>query len=145
MALSVDFSITVTLCPKLNRMDITKQYDYSAYEVEQTLKRIDYVDSLTLVAEITKNCNLHFHGIIKFNIEKHKHIIYKFKNDLKEYNFLIGFIDIKQITDFPGWKEYISKDLQTTKEVIGRRPVLIDDFNCFTTEQMCEYGTMFIG
>jgi hypothetical protein len=81
-----------------------------------------------LIAEITKyNANIHYHGLIQFLVKSVDHII-DFHN-LFRNSKLFGFKNIKQIEDEDGWITYISKDLEHTKKVLCRPPIVIDDFD----------------
>lgn len=140
MARSVDYTFTITLQPKLYKQEPEQQYDLTYNHVRQTLVKI--AREFTLVSELTKNYNIHFHGIINFtSVPKtdYRKLFYKvFRNDT-----LVGFVNIKQMTDYPGWKEYISKDIKTFTESVNRRPIIWDDYEVFSSDQRFNFGCQF--
>lgn len=131
MAQSVDYSFSMTLKPKLYCLDATEQYDKIYDYVTQKLKSFGKV---SCIVECTKSYNIHLHGIVTFDMKPAKCIklFQKLFIDSFRDDKCIGFIVIKQITDFAGWLEYISKDLEVTKDLIHRPPILIDQYELFT-------------
>lgn len=138
MATSVRYSLTVTLKPLQYKEFAEKQYDNTCMYLINKLTMLNC--QYTLVAEMTKACNIHYHGTIEFlkchkNQHHRKYLIDHFRNDK-----MIGYVCMKQITDEPGWIEYIKKDIVGTTEVLNRRPILKDDFDYFDMDEIASYG-----
>lgn len=131
---SADYSFTITLKPRIFRLNAEDQYDECYKHVLLRLKQI--TTKCTLVAELTKNCNIHFHGICAFQryatynyIKRfHDHFRCRCKNKFT-CKCMIGFVNIKLTMNYPGWVDYISKSLKETYDSLSRRPIIIDDYN----------------
>lgn len=137
---SIDFAFTVTLKPNLYCDEPHQQYDKTYSQLIQILKSKG--SFVTCVAELTKSYNLHMHGIIKFdmkNVEhKSRNLMLRFTNLFRKHK-LFGFVNIRQIDDFPKWKEYISKDIHETRSLLNRPPILIDNYEIFDNMNGIEY------
>lgn len=121
-------AFTLTLKPKVFSKKAKDQLSYALYDINESLRDHKY----TLVYELTKACNIHFHGIISFNTAKMKGKnarMYWF--DLWRKSDRIGFTDLKSETDEQGWEDYILKSVEETREMLPvfLEPVLRDDFN----------------
>lgn len=126
---SVKYSFTLTLRPKLYDSTLDVQYDVTSTELVNRLKCLP--SRVTVIAEITKyNCNIHYHGMIQFLIRSKDHIV-DFHNLFRKSK-IFGFKNIKQVDDERGWLEYISKELKRTKDIVGRPPILIDEFHTYS-------------
>lgn len=82
--------------------------------------------------------DVHYHGVINFKMDKH-HCEVRFRNAFRNHP-LFGFVNLKVITDEPGWIDYLRKDLSKTAQIIFGRPILIDEFNCFRTGEFDQFG-----
>lgn len=112
-----------------------KQYDDTWKHIVCHLQLIS--SKFTLVAELTKCYNLHFHGMI-YLTKGPKEFYSLFRNDIQ-----VGFVNIKQTTNDKGWIEYISKEFTKTKNAIQRRPIIRDYYDMFDEEQSMNFGTQF--
>lgn len=137
---SFNYAFTITLKPNLYRYPLEKQYDETYLYVSEKLLTI--AQQLTMVAEVTKAGNLHFHGVICFTLSKHKHIKSNNKNfiDLFRNDHIVGFTNLKQIDNEQGWIEYMSKELESFLQVNNRRPIIQDQFECFSESQHAQYA-----
>lgn len=138
------YAFTVTLKPSQFNKNAEDQYDDCIKDIESKLTSV--CAHVTVVAELTKNCNIHFHGIADFDLN-HPNLIKKFHDHfrcrcLNKYKCKckFGFVNIKQMDNENGWVEYIRKDLKTTYEAIARRPIIKDDFNIFPLSIFELYG-----
>lgn len=141
MAVSIDYAFTVTLQPKLFKQEPEHQYDLTYNHVRQMIGKISR--KFTLVSELTKSYNIHYHGIISFTITPElkdcRKLFYKtFRNDI-----FVGFVNIKQIDNYPKWSEYISKDITQQTVSINRRPIIWDDYEIFSSDQRFNFGCQF--
>lgn len=128
-----NFSFTVTLKPCMYRYEPEEQYDRTYKDLVILCRLMS--NNFTIVAEVTKNCNLHYHGIIELHHKKKWYSTFR-KSDI------FGFTTCREQYD-DKWNEYISKSLKETYETILRRPIIKDSYNIFTNEQKIEYGTEF--
>lgn len=126
---SVDYSFTVTLKPIVCTAPPEYQYDRTYLEIIKRLRCLNC--KITCVAELTKNYDIHYHGIISFNVLS-KSYEKDFK-DLFRSSRIFGYNYIKQIDDMPGWSQYIGKDLNSFRDIMNRPPILIDEYNIFET------------
>lgn len=114
-------AITLTIQPKHYRENIDKQYDL----VKNELLMAPFY--LSLVTEITKNGNLHFHGLVKeFIIANRKRGTFRqFIHNFFRKSKVIGFVNLTEVTDQRGWYEYCFKDYNKTKEDLDFAPIVI--------------------
>lgn len=132
MPASVEYAFTVTLLPKIYTHPAEKQYDLTYIEIMRILE--GQSQAYTLIAELTKGANIHYHGIIKYLDFKAKTNLTKQFIDAFRNSKLFGHINIKQVTDLKGWVDYLQKDIDSTRESINRPPILNDYFNEITSK-----------
>lgn len=139
MAESVRFAITVTLRPALYRYTSVEQYDMTSDELVKHL--LSECIKVSLIAEHTKNFNIHYHGIVTMrhiiNGSCQKRLVDSFR---KSKHF--GFVCIKQIEDEEGWIDYMSKELLETSSLLGRMPILIDNFDNILDKNSLDYNRL---
>jgi len=130
------YSFTVTLKPKCFLKPAEDQYDMSVKVLCQLLQT--KVNCYTLVAELTKNANVHYHGIVNFKMGIRN--INKYFQDMFRAHPVLGFVNIKVMDNEPGWVDYIKKDIKVTYESVGRRPIVHDGFDSFPEGMFEAYG-----
>lgn len=137
---SVQYAITLTCGYRLLKKPSFDQLSALEWIFENNYHNhpFDSKTKLTLVAELTKNQDVHLHGFVSVDrnrIPKSYRFNYirYFKDKLKN-NPDIGFSVIKTVDNYPKWKEYISKDIKTTFLTMGRTPIIRDDFGMFHTD-----------
>lgn len=131
-----DYSFTVTLKPAMYKMDIDAQYDATCNELHLALRQIS--TKFTMLAELTKNMNIHYHGVIRMGKSK-RNFVNLFRNHKK-----FGFINIRVITNgLEGWSAYLKKDLENTYFETNRRPIIIDNYEIFTLDEKIQYGCTY--
>lgn len=113
-------AITITIRPSHYKDDLDTQYTKSKIE----LAACPFL--ISLVCEVTKSCNLHFHGIIKCDPPKRGTVKQSIHNYFRKCKYL-GFIYLKEITDLPKWYEYIFKEYDQTKQELYFAPQIIID------------------
>lgn len=135
--ISVEYAFTITLRPKMFIHEPEKQYDETYTRIEHLLRSLCIC--FTLVAEMTKSYNIHYHGICNFLLTYKKDCMKEFhkcfRNDMQ-----VGFVNIRQITNMSNWTEYLMKDLAKTTNSLNRRPIIKDDFNVFSTDDYANFG-----
>lgn len=141
MMLSTRYSATITLLPRLYKLNATVQYDKTLEALY--LHLVTYFNCrFSAVAELTKNFNVHYHLTIEFiykdltkiNVRK------KFVDSFRKSD-LFGFVDIRQIDDEPKWGQYISKSFKDFYKDTDRRPIIKDDLDYWDPELYASYGT----
>lgn len=142
--ISQRYAFTVTLNPRMFRDNAEVQYDNVAEIANVKVSSI--ANKYTMVCELTKNCNIHFHGICDFqlgpvNLIKRFYDYFRCKcKNRYQCKCTLGFVNIKVIEDENGWIEYIKKDLKTTYDSICRSPIIHDGLNVFETGLFELYG-----
>lgn len=119
------YFFTITLKPVMYHHDVDKQHDETINEILLNLtmlcnKSCDY----TIVCELTKAFNIHYHGIIDLTNSTKRKFINIFRNSSKT-----GFVNISLINDLSKTVEYIAKSIPQTHIDVGRRPIIKDDLN----------------
>lgn len=125
------YAITITLRPKCYGVTIHDQY-YLAKEAMSA-----FPGKLSLVTEITKSYNIHFHGYVELNKlpvkGSQKAAIYDYFRKSK----VIGFIRVEELFDETKWLTYCIKDKENTQKELYFAPVIIrDDDNHFNNIQI---------
>lgn len=137
MPLSVKYAFTLTLQPKLYKYKPEEQYDLTYMHVTTLLKAL--ISTVDVIAELTVNCNLHYHGVIQFkSFKKSQNLELLFRNTFRADKY-IGFVNIRQLTDEEGWLEYITKDISHTRNSINRPPVLLNEFEDIRAPEPLEF------
>lgn len=116
------YAFTLTLKPKFFVSTAEKQYDETINIVKHELNRLG---NYTVIAEFTKNYNVHYHGIISFPLMGKKNLMKLFSDHFRNHK-QIGFVNIKPLTDEKGWIEYICKGLKETRDTLKCEPVIYD-------------------
>lgn len=137
---SVDYSLTITLRPKCYTKEPEQQFDDTYEHVRRKLYSL--TEHFTLVAEVTKSFNVHYHAILKFEIDNSKPSVTYLKEIYKCFrnDDLVGFIKCEQTLGRVSWISYLKKDLFHTYNSINRRPIIYDDYDIFTETDRANYG-----
>lgn len=119
------YEITLTLRPQMYRYDSKEQYVMCKPLLDKVFKRSDPKASykVSLVAELTSEDNIHFHGIIDLTDFGHRH---RLINNLRQFHTIFGRKSISQLVDYSKWVEYINKDKSKTRKLLGC-PIVYDD------------------
>lgn len=131
-----EYAFTVTLRPIMFKTVAEVQFDNSYNDVCDILDK--YKIKYTLVAELTKSFNIHYHGVCSFPINLSNNVMKWFHDKFRNLKKL-GFVNIKVMED-RGWIEYIFKNLKETKEGINRRPIIKDMFEYADVDLKAEYA-----
>lgn len=132
MATSFRYAFTLTLKPTMYKYTSEEQYDKTYLNAFKHVK--SRAMQVTMVAEHTKAFNIHYHGIVTFPIRADrptKNLRKVFVDSFRNHPF-IGFVNIKEVTHEPEWVSYISKELKDTRAIIGRPPIIADEFLVIT-------------
>lgn len=123
--MSVTYAITITIRPARYKDDLDTQY----CKAKQELLSCCY--PLSLVCELTKSYNLHFHGVIQAIIPNKGTAKQSIHNYFRKCKYL-GFIYLKEITDTDIWYKYCFKNYDSTlSDLYFAPPVIIDEVEDF--------------
>lgn len=105
------FAYTQTLAKRFYKHKAHKQHEVIFPILNKLLRSI--TQCYTIQAELTQQCNVHYHGIVTFRNHEAKLL---FLDSVRE----LGFSCLKPITNIEKWNEYISKDTQITLKHFGK-------------------------
>lgn len=127
------YEITVTLRPQMYRLNPTEQLNATRRMLVDIFRRDDPKApyKVSLVAELTGENNIHFHGIVDLRDFKHRHCLI---NHFRPYHKTLGKKSITQLVDYPKWVSYINKDIAQSRQLIGD-PIVFDDLNVLCDAQ----------
>jgi len=139
---SREYAFTITLLPRLYKMDADAQYDLTHLPVAKMLLAFGPITQLglTLIAELTKQFNIHYHGVFRVNTQYD--VLYPDKRLRKQFvdhfrkHALFGFVNISLVKDLTVWTDYIKKEIPDTKLLIGRCPVVFDSHKLLRQDQL---------
>jgi len=114
------------------------QYDITHEHLIDILRSVG-VNKIAMVCELTRNSDVHYHGILEVPKQCLDRVRYIINNRIRKCKYF-GFRQIDLVHDLPGWHTYIAKDLERTKRLLGRMPIICDDFNMFPEDFMFHYG-----
>lgn len=122
---SCDFALTWTLMPVMKRMECKVQYAKAVPVFMDKLKHCFH----STVVELTKDYDVHFHSIIKIDLELCKNNPRKYLIDLfRDQRNMFGKYTIDPVTDYNGWIDYLKVDIEKTKEdLLECQPVILLD------------------
>lgn len=121
--MSIDFAITITLKPSQYRDTWEKQRHNTAGALVKIFKDC----KMTLIVELTKSDNIHYHGVWSCPIA--------LCNDPKKYFFdrlrpfsRIGKSECAQVINWDTWTNYLRKDIDLHRSR-GLSPIVQDDYD----------------
>jgi len=114
----MDYAITFTLRPMMYRMTAVQQFSYMTTDMLNLAKRY----KMTLIAELTKEHNIHYHGIVE--LQNHKHLD-QLLNEIRPI-LRIGRKEIEPVKDKDKWITYIYKEVKITAEILNESPIIYD-------------------
>lgn len=127
---SQKYAITVTLRPQQYSNPAEEQYDMTYHVLPPFLSQFGIQS--TIVAELTKQFNIHYHGIVTCQVQPSIPSLEKWITDKFRKHKIFGYVYVKVIDNEPVWEDYIIKDYESTKKLLyGRSPVIVDDFMLF--------------
>jgi len=127
--LTQPYALTVTLLPKARLYSAKQQYQTYAPIIEQQLRAKFPNCRLTLVAELTKTFDIHFHGIIQFDmlyLGKVVNIPRYFRDMFRRHSH-IGFVLLKVITEDVIWIDYLKKSIDEFYSDLNEQSTICDD------------------
>lgn len=105
---SIDYAFTITLKPAMYK----KTFERQLHETAGGLIKIFKDCKISMVAELTQTFNIHYHGIISFDLEVHGNDPVKvFFDRLRPFS-KIGKSECKQLIHYETWTTYLNKDVK---------------------------------
>lgn len=117
-----DYAVTITLHPSMYRLDPETQLRKTSL----VLKRLFYDCKLTLIAELTEQCNIHYHGILSYPIGTD--VNYRFHNQLRKIKDC-GRSECKQVMNYDLWVKYLNKDIINNIRRNIFYPIILDEYD----------------
>lgn len=111
------------------------QYDKTYQDLMTLLRLIS--NKVTIVVELTKALNVHYHGLINLNCSRIKFVNLFRKS--KEF----GFVNISELKDLNKVATYMEKDFLQTKKELGVPPIIMNQHNLYPKDVQLEYGRTF--
>lgn len=127
----MDYELTITLHPMMYRMKPENQHIVCMKYLPKILKKFHHC----LIAELTEQNNIHYHGIVRLNNLKHRNQLI---NKFRSHTLVFGRKNVKQLMDFGKWVEYIQKSLVDTYHIIETSPIVNDDYLIISTHHKFE-------
>lgn len=138
LAASNLYSITQTLNSRvMGKIDSPEQYDKTHEHLINILRSIG-AKQISMVCELTRNADVHYHGMFTMPCASLDQVRYKVNNRIRKCKYF-GFRQIDLVTDEPGWIDYIRKDLIHTHQLLARMPIVCDDLNAFGVGEQLEF------
>ena len=120
------YELTITLNPKIYKYTALEQFKRTSkivYKIFSLSCRYD----VTVVAELTKQENIHYHCMVELKDRPEKsHLINVFRK-----HGLLGRYTLEPIKYEHNYIDYMKKDISQTFEVLGRCPIVVDDYGIF--------------
>lgn len=121
------YAVTVTLNPKLFRLNTRGQYKRAVLEMNILTEKLEEFDMFfeMMEPELTEANNIHFHGILCYVPDKDplytKYRATKVWHDIMrpfQSRKILGFTCLKPLLDYHGWVGYINKEHEKTAETL---------------------------
>lgn len=120
------YEICLTIKPLWYRLPPPEQFELALKYLNSILEGYE----VSLVAELTQEHNVHFHGILELKDHTAKdRFLNKFRGCKSSF---FGKKSCSQLMFEDSYKKYMKKDLELTKQII-RDPIVRDDFGIFKT------------
>lgn len=120
---SCDLAFTITLKPSEYRHTYEDQYKGTAYLLKSIFDSAGC--KYSMVAELTKQYNVHYHGIMKVPLERGRDSCKWFFDRLRKLS-CIGRSECEQVMNYDKWTVYLAKDIKRDLDIVT---VLKDDYN----------------
>lgn len=134
--LSCKLAVTITLSKRMYDLTPRNQHKLAIEYILTTLKEHGIVAHV-LIAELTQNCNVHYHGVVQIPLKRGRpprEIWY----NIWRRSSIVGYTLIKIVDDEKGWQEYIEKNIKETEEILNYVVWTNDKEARITTNCECE-------
>lgn len=113
--------VTVTLQPKMYGKSCRQQLRSTSRKLLCELNNVS--QRYKFVAELTNKCNIHYHGMVAFNVNDtlNAEVCNLILQDNLKKHGCFGFVDSEAIKDIDKVSTYINKDLDKTDKVLNPR------------------------
>lgn len=122
---TVQYFVTVTLRPSVYSLIPQDQLIKANQEIRQIFDKLRVTERIVSF-ELTQNCNIHYHGIIRFKLQSGcTDYRMKWFNALRG-NKVIGFTKIEQVENYQSCFDYITKSIHQTSNSLSQYPLIFD-------------------
>jgi len=119
------YELTLTLRPCLYKKTPDLQFHVTVCLLYELLEEYQY----SMIAELTQEHNVHYHGIIELKDSKAKNLLL---NKFRPYNMVFGKKSCRPIDFEETWKKYLLKDYEKTKLIL-KFPIITDRLGVFVS------------
>lgn len=116
------YEFTLTLRPRLYDRTPDEQFVYTSAILQNECFR---GFTVSCVAELTKENNIHYHGMVHLKDFKQRNA---FLNTFRKYNNIFGRKTCTPIRKETDWIMYMRKDTKETQQILGKDPWVSDAF-----------------
>lgn len=134
------YEFTITLRPRLYDRTPEEQFRYTSDILQrECLSRWN----TSCVAELTKENNIHYHGIVHLKDFKHRN---SFLNGFRKYNNIFGRKSCSPIRKESDWIMYMRKNVEETRQILGQDPWVTDVYELggSLNWKLTKFGHIFI-
>lgn len=110
------------------------QFDETKHHVLEAIQRAFSNTKITMIAELHKSTDVHYHGILSCDLPISRQTIpYKFMNIWRNSKLIGTRNECEQINDYDKVASYITQDIPETSKLLGVNPVVIDQYRLTVT------------
>lgn len=117
------YEITITLRPKWYRLDSVKQFEQTSEKLYSIFRDFD----ASIIAELTGEHNVHYHGIVRLDDIQHKN---RLMARFRPHHVDFGRKSCTQLQFETSYIRYMLKDKSQT-ELILKYPIVMDKLKIF--------------
>lgn len=127
------YEITLTLRPQMYRFSTLDQFTTLTPILRDVFNRDSFKTPYrtSLIAELTQEDNVHYHGIVELKDFKDRHQLVE---RIRKHNKILGKKTITQLINYGIWVDYLNKNISVTKQLI-KDPIVFDDHNVLCDPQ----------
>lgn len=137
--LSQKYAFTITLKPSMYKWSAREQFMRTYKQVKDVVK---HLGPATIVAELTRNGNIHYHGVLQFfwKVDYKGLITQRFHEAMRNHCNLFGHHNITPVTDEDGWVGYLKKGQESFLQTVEIGAIVSDEFSYFTPDIIKQLG-----
>lgn len=113
------YELTITLKPNLYQLDPRDQFDLSSIILCEILNPFQS----SMIAELTMEHNIHYHGIVQLEDIIDKNILL---NRFRRHYKVFGRKSCSQIRYEKSYCDYLVKDKEKTQQILKKCPIVRD-------------------
>lgn len=130
------YELTLTLRPRLYKESTRGQFELTHHIVRSILYSV-CSSKATIVAELTGENNIHYHCLIELRDLNQRAVLL---NKFRSYDHIFGKKTCQAVQYYESYIQYLVKDHSITREVLGRCPIVVDDYEVYHKGLECFSG-----